>query len=466
MAKPKTAIVLIHGIGEQRPMDTLWGFVKAAWVHDPQLVHPSRDEVWSKPELVTGSFELRRVTTREGSYGDKRRCDFFEFYWAHRMQGHTLGGLVRWSLGLFVRRPSAVPKGLLLAWAAGLGLLIGAFVIAILAWSTDLARTLDVPGWLVAAAPIALAIGSFVVHAIVLPHAGDAARYLSPEPVNVDIRQRIREDGVDLLEKLTARGEYDRIVLAGHSLGSVIAYDILNFAWNRLEGRKLAERHSAGSDAMTALAQLEEAASALDDAAPDQLGQRRIAYRGAQRRYARALASGEDPLWIVSDLVTLGSPLSKADILVGRSASDLAARIARREIPSAPPISESDGERCGFSYPLSSEARRPHHAAAFAPVVWTNLYHPNRFIWFGDIISGPLRGLFGKGVLDVRLPIGRPPGFRHLDYWARPEARPAGLAIRALRRALNLRGRAADEDIWGEQAGAQEVLGHLLPEEA
>ena len=107
MAKPKTAIVLIHGIGEQRPMDTLWGFVEAAWVHDPQLVHPSRNEVWSKPELVTGSFELRRVTTREGSFGDKRRCDFFEFYWAHRMQGHTLGGLVRWSLGLFVRPPSA-----------------------------------------------------------------------------------------------------------------------------------------------------------------------------------------------------------------------------------------------------------------------------------------------------------------------------------------------------------------------
>ena len=70
MAKPKTAVVLIHGIGEQRPMDTLWGFVRAAWTHDAELVHATRNEVWSKPELVTGSFELRRITTREASYGD------------------------------------------------------------------------------------------------------------------------------------------------------------------------------------------------------------------------------------------------------------------------------------------------------------------------------------------------------------------------------------------------------------
>src|SRR5438128_2316266 len=98
--RPKTAVVMIHGMGEQWPMDTLRGFVEAAWSSDPDL-NPewSEGETYSKPERITGSFELRRITTRfwarrPGS--PDRRVDFFEFYWAHMMQGNSFGAVLAW----------------------------------------------------------------------------------------------------------------------------------------------------------------------------------------------------------------------------------------------------------------------------------------------------------------------------------------------------------------------------------
>ncbi len=446
-------------------MDTLWGFVEAAWVNDSALVHHTRNETWSKPELLSGSFELRRVTTREAATGDRRRFDFFEYYWAHRMQGHTLGGLVRWTLGLFIRPSSAVPPDLRPVWALGLMLLALAVGVALLAAVPEAAAWLGLPPWLLLAASVLSAAGAFFVNAMVLPHAGDAARYLSPEPDNVDVRQHIRAEGVALIEKLTASGAYDRIVLVGHSLGSVIAHDILNFAWTRLEGDRLAKVHAAEGMTMAALANVEQAALNLEGASDAEVGALRSRYRDAQRSYAAALANAEMPIWIVSDLVTLGSPLSKADILIGRNAEDLRKRISRREIPICPPALEEARAYGRFSYPVASDVRRPHHGAVFAPVVWTNLYYSHAFILFGDIISGPVRHLFGRGVLDVRLPIGSPPGFRHLDYWRGSENDPVPAAILALRNALNLSGVQRDAALWAEQADAAEINANDLTRE-
>ena len=33
----KTAVVVVHGMGEQRPMETLWGLVTALWTADPDI---------------------------------------------------------------------------------------------------------------------------------------------------------------------------------------------------------------------------------------------------------------------------------------------------------------------------------------------------------------------------------------------------------------------------------------------
>ena len=81
------AVVVIHGMGEQRPMDTLRSFVRTLWEQDPNVHAPADPtvglpaaEIWSKPDTRTGSLELRRITTRKskagGAYPNGVRTDF------------------------------------------------------------------------------------------------------------------------------------------------------------------------------------------------------------------------------------------------------------------------------------------------------------------------------------------------------------------------------------------------------
>jgi hypothetical protein len=119
------AVVVIHGMGEQRPMDTVKGFVKAVWETDyistaNGLPHPS--QVWSRPDTRTGSLELRRITTRESipsaSFPHGVRTDFYELYWADLTVGSTWDEFTAWVGGLLLRRPKQVPRDLRAAWVA------------------------------------------------------------------------------------------------------------------------------------------------------------------------------------------------------------------------------------------------------------------------------------------------------------------------------------------------------------
>lgn len=68
----KQAVVIIHGMGDQIPMETLQGFVETVWVRDDSLIDQARPDsatdgpryentVWSKPDRRNRSFELRRM---------------------------------------------------------------------------------------------------------------------------------------------------------------------------------------------------------------------------------------------------------------------------------------------------------------------------------------------------------------------------------------------------------------------
>ena len=155
----------------------------------------------------------------------------------------------------------------------------------------------------------------------------------------------------------------------------------------------------------------------------------------------------------VEHLVTLGSPLSKAEVLLARRAAEFDRLLTRREAPTAPPMPE--GSNGLISYPLAEPVRAPHHGAVFAPVVWTNLYFPS-FFMVGDIVSGAVRHLFGGGVLDVRLPIGLRPRVRHLRYWSRPGAAHPPARIARLRPGRNLHARDPDA-LWANAADGAEI---------
>ena len=104
------AVVAIHGMGEQIPMDTIKNFVDAVWEKDDDITAnglPNPTEVWSKPDARTSSLELRRITTRESiaseQFPNGVRTDFYELYWADLTADATWDSLKSWVTGLLSR---------------------------------------------------------------------------------------------------------------------------------------------------------------------------------------------------------------------------------------------------------------------------------------------------------------------------------------------------------------------------
>jgi hypothetical protein len=422
MSPKRQAVLLIHGIGEQRPMDTLRGFVHAVWITDDDVKHKhAKPGLYSRPDKISENYDLRLLTTTKDR--NSNRTDFYEFYWAHHMQGTRLSNVTAWAKGIVFRSPGSVPRALLPAWCAIWILLAAALVLIANAKLPEPFRLFVVPAWLAAIPLIPLA--TFFILPLFLNIVGDAARYLDRAPPNIESREKIRKHGVEALRKLqqaTYKGRplYDRIIIVGHSLGSVIGYDILTNAWP--------DCNEAGdpSTAHPELDLVEEMASA---GVPDL-----DKFRDAQRRLLDECAE-RGIGWRITDFLTLGSPLAHAAILLAKDSKGLQTKQAERELPICPP--ELEGTR--FSYPGDKPVRTPHHAAPFGPTRWTNLYFPCRAVAFGDLIGGPLRPVFGRGVQDRAVHTRQRGGlFSHTLYWSLGRGGSAPPHIKALRDALNL----------------------------
>ena len=409
----KQAVVIIHGVGEQKPMQTLRGFVEAVWTQDESIHNPhGLSDVWSKPDDVSGNFELRRLTT--GKNRDGIRTDFFEFYWAHLMHGTTLTHVIGWARFLLMRKPGDVPDALKGVYWFLLGSLTLAGFFAINAAMSEDIRLIGIPAWV-----------SLLFSVLIIPSAGqiiktvvgDAARYLYPAPPNIQRRHEIRHAGVEMLRDLHNRN-YSRIVVVGHSLGTVIGYDILKFYWAEVHRSLDPSKHLK----YTCLRKLEKLA-ASNTKTIGEIRAAQVAY------YDELVANGHH--WRVSDFVTLGSPLAHADILLANDEADRLEKQRLRELPTCPPTLEiSKGEKSGFSfaYPATyladgvvkkKKVTFPHHAAVFAPTRWTNIYFKPEGIIKGDIISGPLQPVFGSGILDVPVQTAQRDGYlSHTLYWS------------------------------------------------
>jgi hypothetical protein len=284
------------------------------------------------------------------------------------------------------------------------------------AWSTAALLSLGAAGLL---AYIALrAMGWLGLH-----YVGDAARYLSPAPHNIAVRKNIRNAVMDLLSKLHEEEpmRYDSIIVVGHSLGSVIAYDALSHFWQR--------KHSALVDPQpvrqTMLGKVRRlsrllARDDLDAPARERLLER---YRARQAELlAEQRKVGVN--WRIGEFVTLGSPLAHAPFMFAANTQEWAALKRERMYPTSPPQAEDDRDsgRLVQRFDFPTQARHGevsilHHAALFACTRWTNLY------FRGDWIGGPLGAdaLFGAGVRDVPLqphsPWSRWTPASHVRYW-------------------------------------------------
>lgn len=266
-----------------------------------------------------------------------------------------------------------------------------------------------------------------------LSYLGDAARYLSPNPQNVVVREQVRADGVALLRALHNKNDYDRIVVVGHSLGSVIAYDIVGYLWHEHHdqltkvipsNRELVARYANHEPRQPVI---KEALPKAGDALDGTLGS--ILRFREQQTAAFMEQRGLGNPWRITDLVTVGSPMAHASLLLGRSVSDFKKRIERREAPACPPTKDDKGYGYNARQPimLGQQPFTPqylHHAAAFAVTRWTNLYFPAPYGLFGDIVGGPVKPVMGKGVLDLPVTVGKWKGWlarswlSHTHYWS------------------------------------------------
>ncbi len=430
MPKKRQAVLLIHGIGEQRPMDTLRGFVKAVWKTDDNVKHNyANPGTFSRPDRISDSFELRLLTTTKNK--NDIYTDFYELYWAHLMKGTQLRHVLAWAKRLLIRNPATVPPALRLAWWSLVILLVViGFLLLQAGWPAS-RQWVKLPAWLIGALTGTTgAILAGVAIPILKNIVGDAARYLDPAPPNIASRQKIRALGVEILKKLheaktdagteCERSLYDRIIVVGHSLGSVIGYDILTNAWPSFNEMGDPEKPHPELDATEKLA-----ANGIPSLEVFRQQQRKLLDESVRR--------GLD--WRVTDFLTLGSPLAHAEILMAKDSADLNEKKAERELPTCPPVLEDHL----FSYRKTDPVRIPHHAALFGPTRWTNLYFPCHAVAFGDLIAGPMGKIFGPGIDDRPVSTKQRFGlFSHTLYWKLGRNEKVLPHIEELRAALNL----------------------------
>jgi len=88
----------------------------------------------------------------------------------------------------------------------------------------------------------------------------------------------------------------------------------------------------------------------------------------AQRAYQAELRRGREdlpPIWMVTDFITLGCPLSKGDVLLAKDNHDFGIRKRQRELPTCRLGLKRTMLRTAFPVFLSNRrnVRIPHHAA-------------------------------------------------------------------------------------------------------
>lgn len=428
----RQAVVVFHGIGQQQPLDTLRGFL------DGML---GEGHYWSKPDRMSESLELRRFTMAGGG-GGVPATDFYEVYWAHRMKDGEFSGTLRWLLRIagtpFWKVATSLRALFLVLQVLGLA------ALSLATWSIVSAvagegrpLTEVVTQWQTYAAG-ALAVLQFAAGRWLTGSLADAARYLTPNPANIEVRRDVRSQGTTLLRALHEDGNYFRVVIVGHSLGSVIAYDVVRQLWDDLRHPDV---HRSG--AQPEAHGFDDAVKDLRAASDEDTGRVVEEFQQAQHRLWRENRHRGMP-WLVTDLVTLGAPLAHAELLLTTRRVSFARRKRELEFPTCPPAPGDDG-RTVYSqqyratvddFPLIRNFLVGHHSAPFGPTRWTNLYFPHRRMILGDMVGGPVRELFGIGIRDVPV---RPSydGWRARWYGTFPMAHSAYWKHQADRRSLS-----------------------------
>lgn len=355
-------------------------------------------------------------------------------FWMNLARPYAAGLLALAGIVLFVIRATRAKTmaEARLGWPL---LLIGA-AVALVAVPAPIAASLRF--W---AGALTAGVGWFMNY-LVAPYLGDVVRYVRATPQTVGKRRDVRERGLALLEAIHAKrlksgGEmadftqastketplYDRIVVVGHSLGSMVAYDLLQLFWEKHGPTHHQEWIAGNAEVQQALAEVDAFVQrAWATWPPTPIDQ--AAFAAAQQKLF-GLLRDERPHWRISDLITLGSPLAHAEFLLADSERDVRQAFEERRFATSPPHPEpTSGGSMLFRGRGPSGALYPHFATQFAAVRWTNIHDESENPLFGDVFAGPLAPVFGPGITDFDDEVRRAalPGalgrvFTHTSYW-------------------------------------------------
>jgi hypothetical protein len=411
----RQAVLIIHGMGEQRPMSTASKLVEGL-TGDFDIVHPAPDRVSGNPDLrrvkVTWLPRIERPEDGSPSVPPPLTTDFYEMYWANLVDGTQWRHITSWLASLlpYWRQLSPRFRSFLSSRFRG-ALLLVAVAVMLLVASILWPQVQEVARWIAGALlPVA---GVWVVLNI-----GDVARYFDKVAGNVTLQREIRSEGTELLRHLhrqtysqSDRPLYDRIIVVGHSLGSVVAYDIVRDYWTEVYRSYRTSDHTQ-PEAMDRADAVDQAGEELRTRGSAATPFHRATFQRAQRELSAVwpafLNDGDRRKsavrWAVTDLVTLACPLAHADILTAPGGKALRREQEQRGLPTCPPLRQSLYPTYRFGYKRNASTRSWHQAALFAATRWTNVYFTS------DVVGGPLRDLFGQGIEDVQAE--DPPGRR------------------------------------------------------
>src|SRR5690606_20581390 len=164
---------------------------------------------------------------------------------------------------------------------------------------------------------------AYLADNLLLPYFGDAASYLSAQTETVQSRQGVRNRGLALLKALHEDPEYDRVIVIAHSLGSVLAYDLLHILWREV-GPTKDNPPCAEAEAAVAAVDAFVAKAPADQWSPELVAQYQALQWAAFEALSRqkGTVGGVGSGWKVSDLITLGTPFSSAEFLITDGRAD------------------------------------------------------------------------------------------------------------------------------------------------
>lgn len=351
----KTAFLVIHGIGEQKPYETLDAYARG--LIDALRAGGAEFSVEHHIVAIPAGEAHSLIRLQKNDSAD--RIDIHECYWAHLTEGKASWSDVgNWLLLTaeatfrYYRENEALQEK----------------------YEGRAARRRNFPIYRLLAAtlfayPLLQLVDAFIPRALrvlfkntltrgaaqlLVGYVGDVTIYTTTDEKSqfFQTRRQIVDLAGNRLAALLAAPDYERVVLAGHSLGSVIAYDTLN--------------------------QLNLKANLQPEIAP-LLGK-------------------------LHGLVTFGSPLDKIAFFF-REHAKADEFVRRRIVDALHSFRARPLDLAALPYPISSSIEK-----RLEKLPWINFFAPE------DPISGALD--FYDGVHNSPLQTGQPWGIAHVAYWA------------------------------------------------